>query len=589
MTHKIPLFLIAIALLFSCKNKDVLFTRLTAENTGITFSNRIIETNARNVFNFEYVYNGGGVALGDFNNDKLVDVYFTGNQVENKLYLNKGLENGSDIHFEDITEKSNTTGEGKWCSGAAVIDINNDHLLDIYVCASVSKVADRLANMMYVNQGNDKNGVPIFKEMAKEYGIADTTHTTNAAFFDYDNDGDLDLYLLVNEMEKVRYPNKYVVKVVDGTSRRTSRLYENDGTNAKPHFTNVSKQAGILIEGYGLGLNITDINRDGWKDIYVTNDFLSDDLLYLNDKNGNGFSDHSAQYFKHTSFSAMGNDVEDLNNDGLVDIVALDMIPADNYRKKMVMPANNYSTYQNNEKFHYNYQYPRNTLQINQGNNPKTGQPVFSEMGLLSGIAETDWSWCPMVIDFDNDGFRDIIITNGFPKDITDHDYLVYRYQTAVQQQLTLEELSKMIPSAKTVNYAFRNKGGKSGDSPQFEDVSEAWGMDIPSFSNGAAYADLDNDGDVDYVVNNINDSAFVYRNNSIQLKPEESNFLRIKCQGLANNINGIGAWIDISYNHGEKQVYENTPYRGYLSTIENVAHFGLGKIKTVDEVKITW
>lgn len=594
MTLKIPLLIISTFLLFSCNKHDkTLFTRLTSDNTGITFSNRITETNARNVFNFEYVYNGGGVALGDFNNDNLVDVYFTGNQVENKLYLNKGTKNGTDIHFEDITDKSNTTGEGKWCSGATVIDINNDNLLDIYVCASVSKVADRLANMMYVNQGVDKSGVPIFKEMAKEYGIADTTHTTNAAFFDYDNDGDLDLYLLVNEMEKVRYPNKYVEKIVDGSSKRTDRLYKNDGTNAKPHFTNVSKQAGILIEGYGLGVNITDINRDGWKDIYVTNDFLSDDLLYMNNKKGNGllpqFTDQSAKYFKHTSFSAMGNDVEDLNNDGLVDIIALDMVPADNYRKKMVIPANNYSTYQNNEKFHYNYQYSRNTLQINQGNNPKTGKPVFSEMGLLSGIAQTDWSWCPMVTDFDNDGFRDIIITNGFPKDITDHDFLVYRYQTAVQQQLTLEELSKMIPSAKAVNYAFKNKTGKSGDSPQFEDVSTQWGIDIPSFSNGAAYADLDNDGDMDYVVNNINDSAFVYRNNTVQLNPEESNFLRVKCQGLSNNINGIGAWIDISYHHGEKQVYENTPYRGYLSTIENVAHFGLGKIKMVDEVKITW
>ncbi|MEY4541456.1 MAG: hypothetical protein RLZZ306_3213, partial [Bacteroidota bacterium] len=268
--------------------------------------------------------------------------------------------------------------------------------------------------------------------------------------------------------------------------------------------------------------------------------------------------------------------------DGLVDILAVDMMPADNYRKKMMTPANNYLSYQNNEQFHYNYQYPRNTLQVNQGVNPKTGKPIFSEMGLLTGIAETDWSWTPMVTDFDNDGFRDIIITNGFPRDITDQDFMIYSAE--VRNLMSPMMLLESIPSVKIANYAYKNKGGL-----QFENVTKDWGMDTPSFSNGAAYADLDNDGDLDYVVNNINDSASVYRNNSIQLKPEESNYLRVKLNGLKNNINGIGAFIEIKYNKNEQQIYENTPYRGYLSTIENIAHFGLGKIQKIDEVKVIW
>ena len=577
-TKYLPFFcLISSFFLYSC-GKDTVFTKLLVEETNITFSNRITELDTMNVLTFEYVNNGGGVALGDFNNDKLVDAYFTGNQVDNKLYLNKG-----DFKFEDVSKKSNVEAKGKWCSGVALVDINNDKLLDIYVCATAKKVASERANLLYVNQGVGKDGVPIFKEMAQEYGIADTTHTTNAAFFDYDNDGDLDLFVLVNEMDDNRFPNKYHDKIVDGSSKRTSRLYRNDFSKLLNHpvYTNISKEAGILIEGYGLGLNITDINRDGWKDIYVTNDYLTNDLLYINNKNGT-FTDEAGQYLKHTSYSAMGNEVEDLNNDGLVDILAVDMMPADNYRKKMMTSANNYLAYQNNEQYHYNYQYPRNTLQVNQGVNPKTGKPVFSEMGLLAGIAETDWSWTPMVTDFDNDGFRDIIITNGFPKDITDQDFMVYHAEVA--NLMSPMMLLDAIPSVKIANYAFKNMGGL-----QFENVTKDWGMDTPSFSNGAAYADLDNDGDLDYVINNINDSASVYRNNSIQLKPDESHYLRVKLNGLQDNINGIGAFVEISYEKGQHQIYENTPYRGYLSTIENVAHFGLGKTKKIDEVKVTW
>jgi len=334
--------------LSSCKKESTLFTQLSAEDTGITFSNRITENDTMNVLEFEYVYNGGGVALGDFNNDNLTDIYFTGNQVANKLYLNKGVDDANKLKFEDVTDKAKVAGDGKWCSGVALVDINNDKLLDIYVCATVKDVASERTNMLYVNQGVGKDGVPTFKEMAKEYGIDDDSHSTNAAFFDYDNDGDLDLYVLINEMEDIRFPNKYHDKIVDGSSKRTDKLFRNDWDEKLHHavFTDISKQAGILIEGYGLGLNITDINRDGWKDVYVTNDYLTNDLLYINNHNGT-FNDQAHDYFKHTSYSAMGNDVADLNNDGLVDILAVDMMPADNYRKKMMLPPNNYLTYQN--------------------------------------------------------------------------------------------------------------------------------------------------------------------------------------------------------------------------------------------------
>lgn len=581
---------VAVLSLSSCKKKLKTFTLLNSDETGITFSNRIAENDTMNVLAFEYVYNGGGVALGDFNNDSLPDIYFTGNSVDNVLYLNKGASDDGTLKFEDVTKTAGVAAENKWSSGVALIDINNDGLLDIYVCSTVRKVAKERENLLYVNQGIDKNKIPVFKEMGKEYGVADTTHTTNAAFLDYDNDGDLDLFLVVNEMDDTNFPNKFHAKIVDGSSKRTDRLYRNDWntTLGHPVFTNVSREAGILIEGYGLGVNVTDVNQDGWKDIYVTNDYLTNDLLYIN--NGNdasgkhlGFTDRADTYFKHTSHSAMGNDIADINNDGLPDIVALDMMPQTNFRKKMMTPASSYITYQNYELYHYQYQVARNTLQLNLGKTNKSDKhSAFSEIGLLSGIAETDWSWTPMVTDFDNDGKRDIIITNGFPRDISDLDFVAYRNEVGnVMSKMMMRDY---IPSVKIKNFAYKNVGDL-----RFKDVTDDWGIDVESFSNGAAYADLDNDGDLDYVINNINDSAFVYRNNSIQLKPDESNYLRIQFKGERYNSKGIGAITEITYSGNQKQYAENSPYRGYLSTIEPVTHYGLGKVKNVETLKITW
>ena len=561
-----------------------LFTALPADETGITFANRIVDNDTMNIIDFEYIYNGGGTAIGDFNNDGLSDVFFTGNQVANRLYLNKG-----DFKFDDITKTAGVGGGGKWCSGVALVDINNDGWLDIYVGATVSKQAARRENMLFVNQGAKNGQPPVFREMAKEYGIADDGHTTNAAFFDYDNDGDLDLYVLTNTIEE--YPNAYRNRLTDGSSITTDRLYRNDPHPALGHpvFTNVSKPAGIQIEGYGLGLNISDINRDGWKDVYVTNDYLSDDLLWINNKNGT-FTDRAPEYVKHTSGSAMGNDIADINNDGLVDIMAVDMLPRDNFRKKMLVGPNNYQTYLNNDLYKHTYQFVRNTLQLNQGmarTDSSGTHPVFSEVSLFSDIAETDWSWTPSLLDFDNDGYRDLLITNGFPKDVTDRDFTSFRAQSSSVASKSF--MLAQIPVIKISNYAFRNRGDSETGVPLFDDVTEKWGLKTPSFSNGAAYGDLDNDGDVDYVVNNINDSAFVYRNNLVENKAQHANYLRLKFVGEGQNRMGLGAIVELRYGNGQQQVYEHSPYRGYLSTVEPVAHFGLGSESVVREVRIIW
>ena len=575
-------FSCSILSIISCNKQKAFFRQLSSAHTHIDFNNQIPENDSMNILDVSNIYNGGGVGFGDFNKDGLQDLYLTGNLVSNKLYLNKG-----NLEFQDITETSGVSGDGKWCRGIAVADINNDGWPDIYVSATILNNAPRRENILYINQGIDKDGIPHFTDMAKEYGLNDTTHTTQAAFFDYDNDGDLDVYILVNEISKGVYPNKFGPIHKDGSSPGTGRLYRNDWNDSLKHpvFTDVSKESGILLEGYGHGVTITDINMDGWKDIYITNDYLSNNILFINNKNGT-FTDKLSIYFKHTAANSMGNDVADINNDGLMDIVELDMDPEDNYRKKMMLNPNSYQTYQNSDYWGYEYQYVRNTLQLNCGprvnSNDSVGEPAFSEIGFYSGIAETDWSWTPMAVDFDNDGYRDIIVTNGFPKDITDHDFVTFRngaYLVASKQQLLQE-----IPAVKIPNYAYKNNGNLT-----FSDVTKEWGMNIPSFSNGAAYADLDNDGDLDYVVNNINDKAFVFENTLNNHDKIINHYLQVKFNGNTPNLDGIGAWVEIYYDHGKKQVYENSPYRGYLSCIQNIAHFGLGKTEILDSVIIKW
>jgi hypothetical protein len=560
----------------ACGNDKTLFSRVPVSESGIDFSNRIRENDTLNILDFEYIYNGGGVGIADMNGDSLPDVLFSGNQADSRIYLNRGK-----MKFEDISKKAGISNVGRWCSGISLVDINADGRMDIYLTSTAKKAETQRANLLFVNQGNNAEGIPTFKEMAEEYGIADKGYSMNAAFFDYDNDGDLDVYILTNTLES--NPNQYHEKLRDGSSPTTDRLYRCEWNDSLSHpvYTNVSKEAGIQIEGFGLGVNICDFNRDGFKDIYVTNDYLSDDLLYIN--NGNGtFTDKAASYFKHTSTTAMGNDIADINNDGLMDVIAVDMLPKDNTRKKQLMGPNSYQAYLNNDLFGFNHQYGRNTLQLNMGNKPGTNEPAFAEISLLANVAQTDWSWTPLLVDFDHDGWRDLIITNGFPRDVTDRDFAQFRAQSS--SVASKEYILGEIPEVKIPNFAFKNKGDLT-----FEDVSEKWGLNQASFTNGAAYADLDLDGDLDIVSNNINDSAFVYRNNLSESHPEKANYLRIGFKGSRKNVQGLGAGVELYYGKGLVQVYEHSPYRGYLSTVEPIAHFGLGEHTQIDSAVVVW
>ena len=565
--------MILAAVVFSaCEKKtETLFRLLPAEKTNVTFNNIIEENDTFNILTHEYIYNGGGVGIADFNNDGLQDIFFSGNLVPNRLYLNQG-----DLTFRDISAAAGVQPAGRWSSGVAIADINRDGWMDMYVCATMHTDSVNRRNMLFINNGLNGEGIPTFTDRAREYNLEHDGYSVTAAFLDYDKDDDLDLYLLINQrMDHI--PSNYRPKITDGSAPNNDRLFRNnnDGT-----FTDVTIQSGITLEGFGLGLAVSDLNLDGWPDIYVSNDYLSNDILYVNNRNGT-FTNRIAEFVGHQSQFSMGNDAADFNNDGMPDIVTTDMLPETNDRKKTTIGNKSYLTYINNEKYQYEHQYVRNMLHLNNG---LQHEIKFSEIGQMSGIHQTEWSWSPLLADFDNDGYKDLIITNGFPKDVTDKDFANYR--SAVGNIASLALLNDSIPVVKIPNYAFRNKGDLT-----FEDVTGPWGLEQPSFSNGASFADLDNDGDLDYVINNINSEASIYENRLYapgKKKEAAGNFLRIALRDGSNRKSPVGAKVTL-FNNGAVQFYENSIYRGFLSSVENIAHFGLGSTASVDSVVVQW
>ncbi|EIJ40747.1 hypothetical protein JoomaDRAFT_3817 [Galbibacter orientalis DSM 19592] len=570
------LFIIVSLIIISCKeDTSTQFTLLTPQASGITFENKITETAALNYFSFPYMYNGGGVGIGDFNNDGLEDVFFAGNEMSSKLYLNKG-----EFKFNDITIDAGLQTK-VWCNGVSIVDINQDGWQDIYVSVGGFADASKRENKLFIN-----NKDLTFTESAAAYGINDNGYSTQSVFFDYDNDGDLDLYILTHANEPTTKIDK-LYTLTDGTGPSTDKLYENIGTvNGKISYVDVSKNAGILTEGYGLGIALIDINKDGWQDLYIANDFVADDVLYVNNKNGT-FTNKAKSYFKQTSRNSMGIDAADINNDQLMDIITLDMLPQSNLRKKTMTSTMNHEHYRELIKKGYSPQFIRNALQLNRGEG-KNNHPVFSEIGRLAGVFETDWSWSPLLADYNNDGKKDLYITNGFMRDITDHDFQEYSSQATVFVKGTgsisksdiLKKLQN-LESIKLPNYLYTNNGDLN-----FEDKTHSWGMLHASLSNGAAYADFNNDGNLDLVVNNLNSPAFIYRNNG--LTSHANHYLKVKLEGEKGNKNGIGATIN-TYVKQNTLTYNVSPVRGFMSSSTIHTHIGLGTQNEIDSVMVTW
>ena len=576
-SNKYLLYLLSILFFFTaCKHTEKavpkLFDQLPADSTGINFTNQLPVDDQFNIFTYRNFYNGCGVALGDINNDGLIDIFFTANVLPNRLFLNKG-----NFKFEDITAKSGIQKKSKWSTGVSMVDVNGDGFLDIYVCNSGDIKGDNKQNELYINNGNST-----FTERAEEYGLAVKGFSTHAAFFDYDHDGDLDMFLLSNSFKPIGSFNLQQNERNIRDSMGGHKLFRNDGG----HFSDVSAAAGIYgsVIGFGLGVTVGDVNNDGWQDIYVSNDFFERDYLYINNKNGT-FKEVLENQMHSISNASMGADMGDINNDGHPDIFVTEMLPELESRIKVNTTFENWDKYTLDLKYDYWNQFTRNTLQLNNGNN------TFSEIGRLAGVHATDGSWGALITDLNNDGYKDIFIANGIYKDLTNEDYIQYISNYEVMNGImsskdkdksAFKKLIDLMPSNPLSNYAYSNNGDLT-----FTNKAKEWGLDAPGFSNGSAYADLDNDGDLDLVVNNVNMPAFVYRNQSIQQHPENK-FLKVILEGEGKNRFGIGTQVTVHYNN-TIAYQEEMPMRGFESTVDSRLNFGLGKTTKIDSVVIKW
>ncbi|MEY4541780.1 MAG: hypothetical protein RLZZ306_3537, partial [Bacteroidota bacterium] len=576
-------------LTISCNKEKTLFQKLSPETSGITFTNTVTESEKENILNYEYFYNGGGVASGDFNNDGLVDLYFTGNQVDNKLYLHKG-----NLQFEDITEKSGTSGrKDGWKTGVSVIDINADGWLDIYLCYSGLRDSTLRKNQLFINNHN-----LTFSEKAAEYGLDDSGYSTQAAFLDYDLDGDLDCFLINHNLAGYQRKEAAVMRAARDYNAG-DKLFQNDG---KGRFVDVSEKTGIKGNplGFGLGVMVSDVNNDGYPDIYVANDYVEDDYLYINLHNGT-YRDELRERISHTSYSSMGVDIADVNNDGLNDIFTLDMLPESNSRQKLLLWADNWNVYQaqlQNGFWHANM---HNMLQINSVAPPaprggasesKTssvfsspsggGGGYFSEIGQLAGVSNTDWSWGTLLADFDMDGYKDIFVTNGIGRDYTNADFIkYYNDEEANGSQKPLLEHLKLMPTSQTKNFIFKNNKDLT-----FQNEQKNWGFDEPTVASGCVYVDLDNDGDLEIVTNNLNEPSRIYQNTQQENKP--TNFVKIKLKGSLQNLFGIGAKITIKANKSSR-IQEVSPTHGFQSSSIGDLLFALPDDAKTCEIEIIW